>query len=420
MSIPLKGFDLNRFFLWIVMPALVFIILMSSSMVVANVDGQGDVSTEAIRGRTTLREIEKDYLVPPAFLIERLNMPRETSLHIPLKDLKERHGFEIESVRALVKEYRSGKATAETGATFATGSAPSERESKHEDHKQTFPVSLILGLHFLFCIVMLVLLCRNRIDRNVRLVVLVLVLLIFGILFRSQTEPMRGVVQFFQALVMGRHGIIDTITVFGSFILMTVVGVKLICGWGCPVGALQELLYHLPVFTGIKKKRMPFWLSNVMRTILFAIFLVFLFGWIPGFKDQSIYRYFNPFKIFEWDFRMTSPIIIAVILAASIFFYRGYCQWICPFGFLSWLIQDLSIFRVRVNRATCINCGKCVRACPTNAAKDIYEGKAIKVDCFSCSRCLEACPNGSLQYRTWRGLQEGVKPFEKTKKHPKV
>jgi len=418
MSIRLKGFDRDRLLLRIVLPALVFFLVVSFS--IAAVKGQGDVSEEAIRGSTTIKEIEKDYQVPPTFLIERLNMPKETSLHAPLKDLKERHGFEIEAVRVLVKEYRSGKAMAKIGATVATGSAASEKKKKHEDHKQTLPISLILGLYFLFCIVMLVLLRNNRIGRNVRLAFLAVILLIFGILFRSQTEPMRGFVQFFQALAMGRHGIIDTIMVLGSFILMTVIGVKLVCGWGCPVGALQELLYYLPVFTGIKKKRMPFWLSNSIRTVLFVVFLIFLFGWIPGFKDQSIYRFFNPFKIFEWDFRITSPIIIAVILAPSIFYYRGYCQWACPFGLLSWFIQDASIFRVRVNHETCINCGKCVRACPTNAAKDIYEGKTIKVDCFSCSRCLEVCPKGSLQYRTWRGVQEGGKPVEKTKRRPKV
>ena len=152
MSIRLKGFDRDRLLLRIVLPALVFFLVVSFS--IAAVKGQGDVSEEAIRGSTTIKEIEKDYQVPPTFLIERLNMPKETSLHAPLKDLKERHGFEIEAVRVLVKEYRSGKAMAKIGATVATGSAASEKKKKHEDHKQTLPISLILGLYFLFCIVM--------------------------------------------------------------------------------------------------------------------------------------------------------------------------------------------------------------------------------------------------------------------------
>lgn len=398
----------NLFFRTILF-ALVFFILMPSSTVVANADGQGDVSVEEILGRMTLTEIEKDYQVPPAFLIERLRLPKGTSAQLPLKELKDRHGFDMESVRALVKEYRSEKPLAKTDLTTAFGGAGSGMAKEQVAHKQTSPVALILALHFLFCIATLLLLRKNWVNQNVRLVALALVLLIFGILFEAQTEPLRGLVQFFQAIGMGRYGIIDTLMVLGAFILMTLIGVKLVCGWGCPVGALQEMLYHLPVFSGIKKKRTPFWLSNSIRIILFLIFLVLLFGWIPGFQEQSIYRFVNPFKLFEWDFRMTTPIIIAIILVPSIFYYRGYCQWVCPFGLLSWLIQDLSIFRVRVNRATCINCGKCVRACPTNAAKDIYEGKTIKVDCFSCSRCLTVCPNGSLQYRIFRSGPEGGK-----------
>lgn len=405
-------------FFRIALSVVVIFINVSSNMTVAAAGIQGGRSPEEIRGRTTLMEIEKDYQVPSTFLIKHLNLPKGTPLQTPLKELKDRYGFEMEIVRALVKEYRTEKPLAKTEATAAAGGAGSGMEKAQVAHKQTFPVSLILALHFLFCVVMVLLLRKNWVSRNVRLAALALVLLIFGILFEAQTEPLRGLVQFFQAIGMGRYGIIDTLMVLGAFILMTLIGVKLVCGWGCPVGALQEMLYHLPVFSGVKKKRTPFWLSNSIRIILFLIFLVLLFGWIPGFREQSIYRFVNPFKLFEWDFRMTAPIIIAIILVPSIFYYRGYCQWVCPFGLLSWLIQDLSVFRVRVNRKTCINCTKCVRACPTNAAKDIYEGKTIKVDCFSCSRCLTVCPNGSLQYRTWRRGEDGIKKVETIKTHP--
>lgn len=373
---------------------------------------QGGSSPEEIRGRMTLMEIEKDYQVPSTFLIERLHLPRETPLQTPLKELKDRHGFEMETLRTLVKEYRSRKTAAETGATAVNGRAGPGTERTHSEHKQRFPSSLILTLYFLSCIVVLVLLRKNSVRPNIRLMILAVVILIFGLLFKAQVQPMQGLVRFFQAIGMGRYGIIDTLVVLGAFILMTLIGVKLVCGWGCPVGALQELLYHLPLFARIKEKRAPLWLSNGIRIVLFFIFIIFLFGWVPELQDQSIYRFANPFKLFEWDFRITAPIIVAFIFALSIFYYRAYCQLVCPFGLLSWLIQDLSLFRVRINRGTCINCGKCIRACPTNAAKDIYEGKTIKVDCFSCSRCLTVCPNGSLQYRISRtGPEEGKKNF---------
>jgi polyferredoxin len=61
---------------------------------------------------------------------------------------------------------------------------------------------------------------------------------------------------------------------------MTFIGVKLVCGWGCPVGTLQELLYHLPASKKIKKERVPFRISNSLRVFLFVLFMIFLFGWI--------------------------------------------------------------------------------------------------------------------------------------------
>jgi hypothetical protein len=35
-------------------------------------------------------------------------------------------------------------------------------------------------------------------------------------------------------------------------------------------------------------------------------------------------------------------------------------MWICPFGLWSWVVQNASLFKVRINRHTCIECGKCV------------------------------------------------------------
>lgn len=349
-----------------------------------------------IRGKMTLNEVSRDFDVPSAYLIEHLNLPPDTSLNEPLKALKDRHGFEIDTVRKLVGEYRIDEsAVADKGVP----ADEAEQKGQHADeHQAYFPVALIIALYGIFCMVMLWLLWKNKVNQKIRLAVLACAVLIFGVLFRSQTEPVRALVQFFQALGMGRFAFIDTLLVFLAFTAMTLLGVKLICGWGCPVGTLQELLYSIPVFKKIKKKRAPFWLSNSLRILLFVVFLIFVLGWIPGLRDQSIYRYFNPFKLFEWNFRVTAPIVIAVIFAFALIHYRFYCMWICPFGLWSWILQNASLFKVRINRNTCIDCGKCVRACPTDAAKDIYEGKTLKADCFSCGRCLSACPNGSLRY----------------------
>jgi hypothetical protein len=89
---------------------------------------------------------------------------------------------------------------AKTGADLTAPKGSSEGDHKHEEHKKSFPDSLILGIHCVFCVIMVLLLRKNLVNRNVRLVFLAVILVIFGILFKAQTEPMRGFIQFFQSL----------------------------------------------------------------------------------------------------------------------------------------------------------------------------------------------------------------------------
>jgi polyferredoxin len=269
------------------------------------------------------------------------------------------------------------------------------------DYEKRGEVSLPLILYGILCFAVLPLLRAKTLSNRLAIWILVPSLLIFGVLFRANPEPMRAIVQVFQSLALGRYSLPATLLVFLAFALMTFIGVKLVCGWGCPVGTLQELLYRLPVFNKIKKKRVPFWFSNSVRVAIFAFFLILVFGFIAGLQDQSPYRYFNPFRLFEWNFKVTAPIFVILIFGLSVFNYRSYCMFVCPFGLFSWLIQKLSVFRVKVNRDSCLDCGKCGRACPTGAAEGILQGKTFKADCFSCARCLNACPNDSLRYRAF-------------------
>jgi polyferredoxin len=366
---------------------------------------QGGKSPDEIRGSTTLAEIARDYQVPPSHLIERLKLPPDTSRDEPLKSLKDRHGFQMDAVRGFVSEYRSGRATLPAGGR--AGSAGAEREGRGRERKASL-TPLILALYGSFCIVMLLLLAKSRVTRPVRMLAAFAAVLVFGIVFRAAAHPFESLVRVFQALGMGRYGLGETLAVFLAFALMAFIGVKLVCGWGCPVGTLQELLYELPYFKGIKKKRTPFWLSNGVRVVLFIAFLILLFGWIPGLRDQSVYRHFNPFKLFEWNFGMTAPVVVLLIFGLSVIRYRFFCMWVCPFGLFSWLTQNFSPYKVRVNHETCIDCGICVRACPTNAAEGIVKGDAISADCFSCGRCLPECKNGSIRYGLRAGAEKGI------------
>jgi len=127
--------------------------------------------------------------------------------------------------------------------------------------------------------------------------------------------------------------------------------------------------------------------------------LLFLFGIIGERKGMVIYHYLNPFNLFNLDFETVS-ILLTVILAllGSFAVYRPFCEFICPFGFISWIAERFSIFRIRIDYEKCNHCGVCIKECPLEAAKGRVEGKRMSADCFSCARCLNVCPVDAIKY----------------------
>jgi len=189
------------------------------------------------------------------------------------------------------------------------------------------------------------------------------------------------------------------VVAFGFFIMLAIIGNKIICGWACPFGALQELIYSIPILRKIKKRKLPFVFTNTIRACLFIAMLLFLFGIIGGRRGFVIYHYVNPFNLFNLDFE-TFSILLTVIIALLVSFtiYRPFCQFICPFGLISWIAERFSIFRVRIDKEKCTQCGACIKACPLEAAEGRVDRKRLPADCFSCARCLNVCPVDAIQY----------------------
>ena len=243
---------------------------------------------------------------------------------------------------------------------------------------------------------------KNRRDwypRTPHVVSLLLSVIIAGFLLGKSPNPMEGMVKVFKSMVGLYPDPMVKVIAFGFFIMLAVIGNKMICGWACPFGAFQELLYILPILRRIKQKKLPFILTNTIRAGLFLTMLLFLFGIIGGRKGFVIYHYINPFNLFNLDFESLSILLtVTIALGGSFIIYRPFCQLICPFGFVSWIVERFSIFRVQIDKNKCTQCGACIKACPLDAAKGKVEGKRLTADCFSCARCLNVCPVDAIQY----------------------
>jgi ferredoxin len=90
---------------------------------------------------------------------------------------------------------------------------------------------------------------------------------------------------------------------------------------------------------------------------------------------------------------------LPVVAVWSVLMYRPFCQLVCPFGLLAWLLEKGSLYRIRIDAGKCTQCLKCVKACPTEAMKGIYGHRGIlSADCWACGECVETCPTRAISY----------------------
>jgi polyferredoxin len=170
------------------------------------------------------------------------------------------------------------------------------------------------------------------------------------------------------------------------FIVLTFVAGRIFCGQLCPIGAVQELIYTDPrQKTSAAQKR-------IIMVIRFIWFIAFL---IAGLLfSVALLRFFGIKEFFYLDLNAPFFSVFVILIAISLFLYRPFCRFFCPFGALLSLAAAKSLFRIR-RTAACIQCGRCEQACP---AAEAGAGDA-KMECYLCGRCTRVCPEkGALIY----------------------
>lgn len=181
--------------------------------------------------------------------------------------------------------------------------------------------------------------------------------------------------------------------------VLSLISAKGFCGTICPAGALQELFYKVPAFKKIKRKKVPFVISNTIRIFIFLLFFVLFFT-----IGLNIYGYLSLFELFHWYFAIPlfDLILFAVVIGAtlivSFFSFRPFCYFICPIGLITWIFERLPILKIRLDMNKCTHCDICKDISPCNAVGDLVDGKKIISDCHICGSCLEDCPEDAFYF----------------------
>ena len=89
----------------------------------------------------------------------------------------------------------------------------------------------------------------------------------------------------------------------------------------------------------------------------------------------------------------TALIVIGVLALLSIFVKNFWCRYACPYGAVLSLASLASPVKIRRDQESCIDCGKCAKACPQNLPVD----RLIQVSSAECTACMECVASCTTQ-----------------------
>ena len=207
--------------------------------------------------------------------------------------------------------------------------------------------------------------------------------------------------------------------VIGTLLLFGLLLGRVICGWLCPMGLLQELLHRAPT-PKLKKSPCTRVLSGLKYVIL-AVFVVIVPLWYArqSFPVPAFCKYICPAGTFEGAVGLLSNpvnadkfgmlgilftrkfVILALLAAACVFVYRAFCRFICPLGAIYGLFARVALLGVRLDESACTGCGACLSACPMDIRR------VGDHECIHCGVCMSRCPEGAITLRAGKVILKG-------------
>ncbi|MCD6501684.1 4Fe-4S binding protein [bacterium] len=232
-----------------------------------------------------------------------------------------------------------------------------------------------------------------------------------------------GSAQHFAALKLIPLYVIGSLGAFG-----VVLG-NATCGWVCPFGFLQDIMFKLGRWLKLPKINLPKWFRWGKYLVLVGlVILAPFYSAKPMIDDETgeamVYEnletgesesLFEPGEtwfcklcpqgaleggipqvllhpelrhLLGWLFT-TKMIILGLFLVAFLMIKRPFCRGFCPVGAFLGLFNKISFLQFKVDTNVCTGCNACYRACPVDFK--IYEDPNNPT-CIRCGDCIKACP----------------------------
>ncbi|HET6351656.1 MAG TPA: 4Fe-4S binding protein [Coriobacteriia bacterium] len=212
--------------------------------------------------------------------------------------------------------------------------------------------------------------------------------------------PLGGLETLWSLIASG--SLIQRVAVSSVILFALMVGAALVfrrvfCGYLCPLGFIQELFGKVGrLFFGGKKLEVPAVLDRPARFLKYAVLAFFtVWTWqaaeliIRPYDPWVAWMHLTSAELFV-EFGVGAAVLI-VSLAGSLLYDRFFCKYLCPTGAFLGIVSKVAPFAMTRNASSCIDCGKCDKACPVNI-KVSTATRVTSAECIACNECANACP----------------------------
>ncbi|MDE6433093.1 MAG: 4Fe-4S binding protein [Lachnospiraceae bacterium] len=189
--------------------------------------------------------------------------------------------------------------------------------------------------------------------------------------------------------------------ILGMLLLFGVVLGRCVCGFLCPFGLIQELLYKIPT----KKLKKNKWTKR-LSVLKYVILIVFVIGIPLIFAVPGFCKYICPAGTLEggvflvaMNERLQALIgglfswkmaVLTVVLISAVFIFRSFCRFLCPLGAFYGLFYKVSMVGMKVDKEKCNGCNACVFYCKLDVKR------VGDRECIQCGECIEHCNKCAL------------------------